>query len=178
MQGMSNLFYWIGLFMADLILLIFPYVLFSLFVLITQTTGFSENLGDMTVIVFTFGASLISLIYIISTAFKDSVTAGKCIAPILILLGNIAPAVILPILFTISVAVADHAGDKGEEIGLIFTTLVYMLNPFATFFVGCYTIITNHWIIEHWKHKQENYCVEYKDSPYMSGCCNVTPDDC
>jgi hypothetical protein len=108
MQGMSNTLYWLGLFLADLVLLLFPYILFALFVLVTQTVGFVNNLGEMTVVVLTFGASLISLIYAISTAFKDSVTAGKCIAPILILLGNIAPAVIIPILLSIlAVATGD-----------------------------------------------------------------------
>ena len=105
---MSNTLYWLGLFLADLVLLLFPYILFALFVLVTQTVGFFNNLGGMTVVVLTFGASLISLIYAISTTFKDSVTAGKCIAPILILLGNIAPAVIIPILLSI---LAVASGD-------------------------------------------------------------------
>ena len=35
MQGMSNFLYWIGLYLADLVLLLFPYALFSIFVLIT-----------------------------------------------------------------------------------------------------------------------------------------------
>jgi len=35
MSGMSNLYYWLGLFLADLVLLLFPFVLFFIFVLVT-----------------------------------------------------------------------------------------------------------------------------------------------
>ena len=149
---MSNTLYWLGLLFADLVLLLFPYLLFALFVLVTQTVGFVNNLGEMTVVVLTFGASLISLIYAISTAFKDSVTAGKCIAPILILLGNIAPAVIIPILLSI---LAVATGDQRGVTMLFLGGMVYVLNPFATFFVGCYTIVTNHYIEEHYNYTQE-----------------------
>ena len=92
----------------------------------------------MTVIVLTFGAALIALIYVISTAFSDSVTAGKCIAPILILLGNIAPAVVLPLILSI-------AGEYDGAFTAIIGGFVYLTNPFATFFVGCYTVSVNYW---------------------------------
>ena len=40
MQGMSNATYWFGLYVADLTLILFPFLLYSIFVLITQIEGF------------------------------------------------------------------------------------------------------------------------------------------
>ena len=71
MSGMSNFLYWMGLFLADLILLLFPFFLFFAFVLITQIDGFYDELWWLMAIIFSFGSSLIPLVYLISTAFKD-----------------------------------------------------------------------------------------------------------
>ena len=50
--------------------------------------------------------------------------------------------------------------------------IVYVLNPFATFFVGCYTIVTNHYIEEHYNYTQEQ-CASIPNPPSYYSCCNV-----
>ena len=137
MSGMSNFLYWIGLYLADLVLLIFPWLLFSLFVLLTRIDGFFQELGELMLIVFSFGSALIPLIYLISTAFHDSVTAGKCIAPILIVCGNIVPLVILPWIF----------GTAAQAVGLFCVGLLYFSNPFMTLFAGSYTLLVGHFTV-------------------------------
>jgi hypothetical protein len=93
----------------------------------------------MLLIILTFGSALVPLIYLVSTAFSDTVTAGKCIAPILIIAGNILPLMILPWVLAI--------GWMASEGAIVFiTAFLYFTNPFATFFVNSYQVIVHYFI--------------------------------
>ena len=130
---MSNVLYWLGLYAADLVLLLLPFLLFCVFVLITQIDGFFQELGSLMIIILSFGAALIALVYLISTAFHDPVTAGKCIGPVLIIMGNVLPLMVIPWFFGFQ-----------EEIGLFIVGVVYFSNPFCTFFVNAYDLLISY----------------------------------
>lgn len=137
MSGMSNFFYWIGLFLADLILMLFPFALFCAFVLVTQIEGFYEEIGSLMIVILSFGSSLIPLVYLLSTCYKDSVTATKCIAPILIVIGNVAPLILAPLIMGIASITSKH-------LVVLIGSLIYIINPFATFFANSYTVLVRH----------------------------------
>lgn len=154
MSGMSNFYYWIGLFLADLVLLILPFVLFFIFVLATQMEGFADELGKLMLVILSFGSSLIPLVYLASTWYKDTVTASKCIAPWLIIFGNVVPGIVFPLFWGIALSI-------NENVGIMFGSLVYILNPFATFFCNSYTVLMWHFVgkgYEEAREANEEYC--------------------
>ena len=136
---MSNFLYWLGLFLADLVLLLFPFFLFFIFVLVTQIEGFYQELGKLMLIIISFGSSLIPLVYLASTWYKDTVTASKCIAPWLIIFGNVVPAIVFPLVWGITHSI-------NENFGIFMASLVYITNPFATFFCNAYTVLLWHFV--------------------------------
>jgi len=108
-------------------------------------------------IILSFGSALIPLVYLASTWYKDTVTASKCIAPWLIIFGNVVPAIVFPLIWGIALSI-------NESVGIMFGSLIYILNPFATFFVNSYTVLIWHFVgksYEEARERNEEYCLEY-----------------
>ena len=177
MQGMSNTIYWLGLYVADLILLLFPFFLFSLIVLVVQIEGFYQEYGRLMVIILNFGGVLITFVYLISTFFKDVVTASKCIAPILILVGNVLPLGVAAIIMDISNYGTDamYSGGRPFRVFDMIFTILYFTNPFVTFLVNTYTLLDTHFKDEKNRAKQE-YCASV-ESINNSKCCTWEDSD-
>ena len=104
------------------------------------------------VVILSFGGVLITYVYLISTGFKDVVTASKCIAPVLIVFGNVIPiAAIAIISYIVDYAVRDDGfGVRDTSIWIFYLvlTIFYFTNPFLTFLVNAYTILMVYFIEE------------------------------
>ena len=162
MQGMSNTIYWLGLYVADLILLLFPFFFFSLFVLVVQIDGFYQEYGRLMVVILNFGGVLITFVYLISTCFKDVVTASKCIAPILILVGNVMPIAVAAIIIGLVNLRSDPEDVYRDEnhtqnVFIFLATILYFTNPFVTFLLNAYTILIIYFSEEK-NREQHEYC--------------------
>ena len=162
MQGMSNTIYWLGLYLADLILLLFPFFLFSLIVLVVQIEGFYQEYGRLMVVILNFGGVLITFVYLISTCFKDVVTASKCIAPILILVGNVMPIAVAAIIIGLVNLRSDPEDVYRDEnhtqnVFIFLATILYFTNPFVTFLLNAYTILIIYFSEEK-NREQHEYC--------------------
>lgn len=104
------------------------------------------------IVILSFGSVLIAYVYLVSTAFKDTITATKCIAPVLVLVGNVIPLAVVGIMLAI---VANTSSSSEQEYMIFMFSVLYCTNPFCTFLVNAYTIVSYHMQLEYYERKKE-----------------------
>lgn len=75
--GMSSFSYWIGMFLADIILYLIPITLLIIFSFILSIKQFSDNAGALYLIFVLFGMPFIAMIYLTGFMFSKSEAAFK-----------------------------------------------------------------------------------------------------
>ena len=132
---MKSSFYWIGLFLADYTLFILPTALFTILVASLQLAAFSDSLTEFVFTMLTFGISIISLTYLISSFFNDQDTAIRWNIALQLFIGNLAPLSIMLIFAGLT--------SSSPFVTFVVTTF-FLLNPMFTFYLANYQIVVNY----------------------------------
>ena len=136
-NGIKGASYWFGMFLADYILFLLPTLLFVIFILIIQLSGFEQALPKFLCITLGFGLGIVPLTYFISSFFDNQDSAIKFNIRIQLIFGVIVPELVIGILAAV---------QSSSFIVEITLTFFYVVNPMFTFYIANYELILNYMI--------------------------------
>ena len=93
LNGINSLAYWLGIYICDLILFLFPTCLFLIIVKVMNLAAFGSDIDGLLLILLGFGVSFITYTYMMSFLFKNVTQAVKCLMPAYLLFGTALPLV-------------------------------------------------------------------------------------
>ena len=93
-MGIRSITYYLGNYLADLVLFLIPCIAFVILLFPMKVAAFTENWALFLGILASFGFSLIALTYFVSFIFANSNSAFRSIGALYLVIGYIAPSTI------------------------------------------------------------------------------------
>ena len=142
LTGLTSFRYYLGMFLADLVLFIIPILFLILLITCAKIEGYSNEVSETTLVFLGFGMSMICLTYIYSQMFTELNRATKCLIPVYYLAGTIIPMAIFAMVGVISASAGlNEPQGPTNPMLLMVNNFFFAINPLYTFFVANYSII-------------------------------------
>jgi len=100
-MGIRSITYYLGNFLADMILFLIPCIAFVILLFPMKVEAFTQNWALFLGIMTSFGFSLIAMTYLVSFIFASSNSAFRSIGALYLVIGYIAPSTIGSVLSAI-----------------------------------------------------------------------------
>jgi len=130
--GLKPFSYYLGTLIADYSLFMVSQLIFVVFALLADINTYSEQMVSFILIMSSFGLSMISFTYLFSNMFNDNNSAFRCMTVVYLILGLVAPGLVISIAGVIS---------ESGSVTIFLNGLFFCLDPFFTFYYANWSLV-------------------------------------